>query len=187
MKAAHTVLVVCFLSALAGCGPTNVKTTTMPAVDTGLVSLIEGLMSGNDPASIGYVTLDHKPICVVWSDGRSGSNGAGSSSSGPITPHGKLIFSGSDTKPNREIEYSGKIHGSEKGELTINGTTYDLAKGGLFLVSGMDGNVRVKQLKSDMSELKFERNDLVVFCKANPDITDFFSKPAKPKLSPLPK
>jgi len=181
MKTARTILVICFLSALAGCGPTNVKTSTMPAVDTGLVSLVDGLTSGNDSASIGYVTLDHKPIFVVWSDGQSGGNGAGSSTSGPITPHGKLIFSGSDTKPNREIEYSGKLHGSRKGEVAIDGTTYDLANGGLFLVSNMDGDVRVKQLKSDLSELTFERNDLVVFCKANPDIADFFSKPAKPK------
>ncbi len=184
-KAAQTVMAACFLHALAGCGPSNVKTTTMPDVQNKLVTLTDaekkGLMSGTDSASIACVTLDSEPILIVWSDAPSCSNGVGSAASGLMTPHGELIYRGRDMKPNREIAYFGEIHSRDKGQITINGESYDLARGALFLVSGMDGDVQVKQLSRDVSKLKLELDHLLAFGKADPEITGFFSKPANPK------
>jgi hypothetical protein len=157
----------------------------MPDVDSHLVSLTEaekeGLMSGADPASIACVTLDRKPILVVWSDAPLCSHGGGSASSGLMTLQGELIYRGSDMKLNRRIAYFGQIQRGENGQITINGATYDLAKGALFLVSGIDGRVQGKQLSGDVSKLTLEPDDLVAFGKADPEITSFFSSPTNPK------
>ena len=187
-KAARKMAVAaCFLSALAGCGPTKSTQTAGPTVECGIVCLTdaekEGLMPGNgaDSACISYVTWDSKPIFVVWSDAPWGGSGATSGSDGPTKPHGVLVYRGNDMKLKREIEFSGEIQSREKGEITINGETYDFAKGALFLVSDVDGDVQVKQLSRDVSTLKLEPKDLSAFGKADPEITAFFSKAAKPK------
>jgi hypothetical protein len=157
----------------------------MPDVDSHLVSLTEvekeGLMSGADPASIACFTLDRKPIVVVWSDAPLCSHGGSSASSGLMTLHGELIYRGSDMKPNRRIAYSGRIQRGENGQITINGATWDLAKGALFLVSGIDSGVQVMQLSRDVSKLTLEPDELVAFGKADPEIMSFFSRLTNPK------
>jgi hypothetical protein len=186
MKAAwQTGLVACFLSTLAGCEVTTTPTTTPTAsreVGSGFVYLtdaeMKGLMSGYgaDRACIPYITLDSKPVLVLWSDAPWSACGTSGNSSS-----GVLVYRGKDGQLNREVAFSAEIQNPAKGRATIHGKTYDLAKGVLFLVSGAGGDVQVKQLSSDVSKLNFEPHNLVALGKANPEITAFFSKPAKPK------
>ena len=59
--------------------------------------------------------------------------------------------------------------------------TLRVADGNLFLVFTEGEQSRVKQLKRDTSNLKFERENLEAFGRNDPDIAGFFTKGAKAK------
>lgn len=180
----QTILVTCILSALPGCGSTRTTPTAEPVVGmgSGSFSLTDAekseLMLGD--AYVSIFTWHDKPILVVLSDALSSAWGS-NTRSGMASFHLNLFFRGRDKRPNREIAFFGEIQSGEKGQITIKGESYDLAKGCLFLVSSVGDDFHVKQMDKDVSELKLEKPDLVAFGKANPEIKAFFSGAAKPK------
>jgi hypothetical protein len=92
-----------------------------------------------------------------------------------------LRYGGQDNDYDREVKCSFEIKADEESQLKIDGKTYDSAKGALFLSSGEDGDVRVKQLSRDPATLPVDRNAVVAFANADPDIKEFVSKAAKSK------
>jgi hypothetical protein len=65
--------------------------------------------------------------------------------------------------------------------VTLGGTTYDLAKGGVFLVSTQDGKLSVVQLQHDVSQIKPTVESFESLAKANPDIAAFVAGAGKQK------
>jgi len=117
---------------------------------------------------------------VVWGDSPDGDGGDpksygdggrdGSESSGHMGSH-----------KGRKVEFHCKTKDGKAGAVRINGAAYELADGNLFLVSTTGAEVRVKQLKRDMSGQKFDQESLAAFGKGDAEIVEFFAKGAKAK------
>ena len=195
MKTAwQTGLVALISLTQAGCSSTTTTPIIRPRMGQGVVKLQDAekmeLMPGNglDNARIPYFTWYGKTVIVVWSDAPlcSSIGSSGNTIEGALVWGGKgtLVYRGTDGQLNREIAFSTEFqdaHEVQKGQFTINGESYDLTNGGLFLVSGADGNVQVKQLNRDVSELRLTPHDLVAFGQADPEINGFFSKASQPQ------
>jgi hypothetical protein len=81
----------------------------------------------------------------------------------------------------RKIEFHCRTKDGKSGTVKINGTTYDLANGSLFLVSTSGDEVRIKQLNRDMTRQTFDEESLTAFGKGDAEIVEFFTKSANPK------
>jgi hypothetical protein len=178
------VLLTCFLLTLAGCAP-----KTAPGVVRGTTAGPQGVVGGSTTAgpqgSVTYFSWSGKPIFVIWSDATSTDSRTEQNNS-LMKCSGGLTYRGKDARPDRRVAFSAEIQ-DDKGKLTINGESYDLAEGALFLVSGVGDDPQVKQLSRDLTKLKLGQNvilqpeDLAAFAKDEPEIAAFFAKTAKPK------
>ena len=173
----QTALVAYMFLTLAGCGD-------MPPPAGGLgihilrlsPSVKEGLMPGNDDAFVPCITWNYKPALVIWSDAPKGTFDGNYKRRNQVpTGKGVLIYRGTVNQPDLEVPISGEVENIGKGEFTINGETYDLAKGAVFLVSGVGGDLQVKQLSRDMNQLSLDPHELVAFGEADSEITRFFN------------
>lgn len=175
MKSARAILVALILLTLAGCGGQQ-----PPAKGLGIRNLelrLSGLMPGVDVVFVPCLSRNDKPALVILSDAPKGE-WVGNYKKANQVPTGKgvLIYPGADGQPNREIPIEGESEEGGMGQCTIAGKTYDLAKGALFLVSGIDDGLRVKQLSREMNRLSFDPSELATFGKNDAEITAFFSK-----------
>jgi hypothetical protein len=125
---------------------------------------------GIDQASIYY----EGTTFVVWSDFDGGSGGSSSGNVQGVRGQGRLR-----SRDNRHVDFLFETKDGKTGPVTINDVTYDLANGGLFLVSDNGDQVQVKQLKRDMRNVKFERESLVAFARDDADIVAFFDRDAR--------
>ncbi|MBI1916308.1 MAG: hypothetical protein HYS12_16490 [Planctomycetes bacterium] len=113
---------------------------------------------------------------VVWSDARGGGGGISSSNVQGVKCQGSLA-----ARDGRRVEFHCETKDAKTGQVKINGEAYELADGNLFLVFTEGEQSRVKQLKRDISNLKFERESLEAFGRNDPEIAEFFTKGAKAK------
>ncbi len=87
---------------------------------------------------------------------------------------------------DKEVKVAFEVNGeTSSGQVAVDDKRYDLANGSLFLVSGLGGKLRVKQLNRDVSKLretltnpKFDQESLISFGKSDSDIKPFFSQTA---------
>jgi hypothetical protein len=110
-------------------------------------------------------------VFVIWSDAVGGGGGSSTGNAQGIKGKGDL-----HTQDHRQIEFRVETKDSKTGQATINGAGFELADGNLFLVAAEGGQCRVKQLKREIGDLKFERESLERFGKNDPDIVEFFTK-----------
>src|SRR5262249_33018107 len=110
---------------------------------------------------------------VVWSDA---AGGGGGNSSGNV--HGVKCQGSLFARDRRGVEFHCETKDGKTGPVKINGVAYELADGNLFLVFTEGEQSRVKQLKRDLSNLKFERESLEAFARNDPEIAGFFTKDA---------
>src|SRR5262249_13537591 len=85
-----------------------------------------------------YGTWDGRLVVLVWADTHAGTGG---------TSGGKLHGSLALEPPGKRIEIDAATQDGRAGTVTIDGKAYDLADGGLFLVSTRDGQVQIRQVK----------------------------------------
>jgi len=126
-----------------------------------------------------FFTQDEKVVFVIWANGCNGA----ASSSGPWIQKGKL-----HANDKREIEWSCLTHDGLKGKATIDGREYDLAKGGLFLVSTRDKKTKVRQLDVAIGTITQGRDGfdlaekrLAKLAKENETIRNFVDQAGKEK------
>ena len=132
-------------------------------------------MPGNDDAFVPCLTWNYKPALVIWSDAPKGTFDGNYKQRNQVpTGKGVLIYHGNVNQTNREVPISGEVENIGKGQFTINGKTYDIAMGAVFLVSGVGRDLQVKQLSRDMNQLSLDPHELVAFGEADPEITGFF-------------
>jgi hypothetical protein len=189
-----TLLVVGLFCSLTGCGKKEVAPTAEPIKRRPAVSLerqeIREIMPGSDHASVFFLshklTSDVKPVFIVWTDARSYSGGTGYPNPENNPPRTNIVggdyvirFGGTGDDFDRTVELEFEIQELKKGNVLIEGKSYDLADGSLVLVSGDGDDLRVKQLRRDVSTLRPEPNELIAFGKATPEIKAFFSNTAQ--------
>ena len=115
-------------------------------------------------------------VFAVWSDGSNGGGGNSNSSGQSMKCQGSLR-----TRDGRTVEFQCETPDGKTGQATVNDVTYDLEGGNLFLVTTEGDQIKVKQLKRNLSDLKFDRDSLQAFGKKDPDVAEFFAKDKKPK------
>jgi hypothetical protein len=165
------VTITCTCLLLAGC--TRQPGSSVPdlggpsgAITWSASAQKEKPLPGIDEASIYY----EGTAFVVWSDFDRGSAGSSSGNMEGVKGQGRLM-----SRDTRRVEFHFETKDGKTGPVTIDGAKYDLANGGLFLVSVKGGQVQVKQLKRDMRNLKFERESLEAFARNDPEIVAFFA------------
>jgi hypothetical protein len=102
--------------------------------------------------------------------GRSGGKGTGPEK-----------YEGQQKAPDgQKIDWQCETTDGKTGKMMINGSSYELAKGSLFLISTRDGQVRVRQLQRDLLKVKPDQEALESLLKNDPDVGPFFAEGAKP-------
>jgi hypothetical protein len=169
------VAIICACLLLAGCTGQQGSSTPDLGGPSGTITWLAAIqkekpLPGIDQASIYY----EGTAFVVWSDFDGGSGGSSSGNIHGVTGQGRLRSRG-----NWQVEFHFETKDGKTGPVTINEAKYDLANGGLFLVSANGDQVQVKQLKRDMRNLKFERESLEAFARNDADIVAFFARNAR--------
>jgi len=110
-------------------------------------------------------------LFLVWS---SSPHGGGGSTSSNI--HGASC-SGEITGLEGEVlKFSCATGDGKTGTATIAAQSFDLKKGGLFLVAKDTGAWRVRQLVRDLRELPINRKSLTDLAERDDEIREFFGK-----------
>jgi hypothetical protein len=112
---------------------------------------------------------------VVWGDGDGGGGGSVGTVEG-VKVQGHLL-----ARDKRRVEFQCNTKDGKTGQVTIDGMTYELANGNLFLVATGGNQSQVKQLKRSLAELKFDRESLRAFARSDQDVAGFFTEAAKPR------
>jgi hypothetical protein len=88
-----------------------------------------------------------------------------------------LKFNGciKNTSGGKQIQMAGETKDGKTGKVTVAGQEYDLAKGGLFLVSARRA-YKVLQLNRDLSRFADSKQLFNELSKNDPDILDFFTR-----------
>jgi hypothetical protein len=147
--------------------------------------LIANKLWGLDRGFVQYQQMDGG-LLLLWSDAVAGG-WRSSTVSGVTKGDGSCLYQSASYPKGlasyREVKvtYTSSDE-SHSGQVTIDDKHYDLANGSLFLVSGIGGGLRVKQLSRDLSKLRqplanptFDEKILISFGKNDPDIKTFFA------------
>jgi hypothetical protein len=162
---------------VSGCGRTPGPASPDLGGPSGIITWSASAGKGNPLPGIDQGSVYHLGTAfVLWSDAPGGGGGSSSSSVQGVKCQGSLL-----ARDRRRVEFRCETRDAKTGQVTINGVTYDLTDGNLFLVSTASDHPQVKQLKRGLTELKFERESLEAFGKNDPDIAGFFTKAEKPK------
>jgi hypothetical protein len=108
-------------------------------------------------------------IFVLWAANSSGGGSSSSSNSSGINGKGHVRFA------NGQTTYEFSTTDGKTGPVKIDGVSYDLANGALFLLIREEDKSRVKQLKKDLSGLELTSPGFQKFGRADPEIMEFFS------------
>jgi hypothetical protein len=122
---------------------------------------------GIDQASICYVGR----AVVVWSAFDRGGYSYSSSNVHGAKGHGRVW-----SNDVGDVEFQFETKDGKSGAVKVNEAQYELADGNLFLVSAVGGEIQIKQLKRDMSDVKFERESLAAYAKNDAEIAAFFAR-----------
>jgi hypothetical protein len=159
-SALHCVLSLIFAFAAFGCNQ-NVSGTT------GQVTIGE--------TSCVYCAIGNtaKLALVVWINEPDGNPARGIGGDPPF--YGKFRL-----KDGSKLAWNCSSSDGKTGRVEIAGRTYDLEKGGLFLVSTKEGSTTVEQLPIETvgGEIRTAKERLESLAKTDPKVTAFVS-PAK--------
>jgi hypothetical protein len=125
--------------------------------------------------SVWYGFSGNAVAVVVWSDTPGAAGGSTDTSSGATGGSGYITSHDQRLKINWENADGGT------GKVTLGDTTYDLAKGAVFLVSMQDGKLSVVQHQHDLTQIKPTVEGFEILAKADPDIAAFVAAAGKKK------
>jgi len=103
---------------------------------------------------------------MIWHDATDAtSTGSGSTSDPIYRVDGRAVSPG--VPP---IEWTIETSDGQTAQFTLSGVSYDLTQGTLFLVRTSGGSIEVEQLRRDLSSVQLERDSILAFAQADPDI-----------------
>ena len=125
-----------------------------------------------------YGTRDDRLVFLMWVDlvGERGPSSSGTRGGG-ASPSGVQYHGSSRHTTGLDIEWQCDSPDGLTGSMKINGTTYDLDKGRVFLVAVKAGGTQVRQLDRDLSKVKAE--DTTAFSNADAEIAKFITAEKK--------
>jgi hypothetical protein len=135
-----------------------------------------GITSVGETAVQYVINSDDRLSVVIWSDLQG--KGGNTSRSGLFGSRCEGFFSSAD---GRRIDWEWDAPKEKGGDFQINGTSYDLANGTLFLVSTKGGKVRITQLDVDLSRVKPGKEGFEVFAKTEPKVAQFIAEASAQK------
>jgi hypothetical protein len=171
----HSLAPLIFLL-LSGCARPAVAPVTNVGGPSGIITWTasaakEKAVRGVDEAAVFYEGTSF----VIWSD-FSGGGGSSSSGSDGMRCRGRVL-----ARDGRKVAFSCQTKDGKTGPVTVGESNYDLKDGNLFLVTYDGERLRVSQLKRDLGNLQFTRDELEAFARQDQELVGFFTKPAKPE------
>ena len=145
----------------------------VPGIDYGLVLyFVDPVRDGGEKAEI-YI--------AVWADFKGGSMSQGATSA---TGQDTLFYCSIDDRAGgHKVDVDCRTSDGKTGILKANDQPFDLAQGGLLLVSGRGGRVRIKQLKREGLDAKGAIRGLappaIAGLRTDPEVMAFFADPNK--------
>ncbi len=125
---------------------------------------------------------DEQPFLVVWTDASSYSGATGFPSPGNIPANTYLVdgeyelqYIDEGEESERIVPFSFEIQDEAQGQLTIDEDIFDFERGAVFLIAGSVGEIRIRQLIRDPSDLPMNRESAIRVGESDPDIAAFFS------------
>ena len=168
---AGKALIPCILCLCAAAGCTGSKgTAPRPRVGAGSTFI--------RATTAQFATVDGRVAVVVWSNFKGKQDVTGSDSSSESTTvhaQGNCRSTGGASVVWRWETADGK-----SGAVTVNGVSYDLANGPLFLVSAKGNDVQVRQLKRELG-MAPEAEAFEGLAKDDPDVAGFVAAAGKPE------
>jgi hypothetical protein len=136
-----------------------------------------GITSVGETA-VQYVSInpDGRLSLVIWSDLQG--KGGNTCRSGLFGSRCEGFFLSADA---RRIDWEWDAPKEKGGDFQINGTSYDLVNGTLFLVSTKGGKVRITQLDVDLSRVKPGKEGFEAFAKTEPRVAQFIAEASAQK------
>jgi hypothetical protein len=153
------ILLLMLLAAIfSGCAPQS----TPPGADMFAGGIGQG----------GYVFLSWKEGLKVmfWHNGAKGSNCHGSSST--IDPVYRVECH-AEFEDDRRIDWELQTVDGQSAQLWIDQASYDLAQGGLFIITAKTEETEIIQLQRDLSGLQRDHDSIINFAANDPDLNRF--------------
>lgn len=155
-----TLLLICM--AITGCNEPARNPT-----DVGGPSSVHSWSKSGD--SIAGTVYCVGTLFAIWTDSPNGGGGNESANLHGVTFRGHII-----TSDQGQVNFSGESTDGRTGTVVIDGNSFEIKNGNLFVVATGDDGYRVKQLKCDLSKLQVDRKALQEFAKADSEMNEFF-------------
>ena len=136
------LVAVGLIAAPSGC---SISIGTNSSSGGGVTGCCSSRTDGDVNYRVAYLSKGDGAFLVIVTDGTGGLVGSHSGS-----PAGGEL----GTLDGRTIIWECVTDDGKTGTVTIGGATYELEKGGLFLISARHGKTWVRQSKTDLSHLK---------------------------------
>lgn len=146
--------------------------------------VIAGGVSGH--AGVDFLHWDEGLAIMIWRDfvGESASSATSESAAPGTAPMYKLSGYAVSRDGNR-FDWEVRTSDGRTAQFWINGTSYDLAGGRLFIVSTKDGGAGIMQLHRDLSGVQPTFASCLAFAKNDPELARFIGElSATPVASP---
>jgi hypothetical protein len=173
MRDTGKALIPCILCLCAAAGCTGSRgTAPRPRVGAGSTFI--------RATTAQFATVDGRVAVVVWSNFK-GKGVTGSDSTSEST----TVHAGGNCRSagGAGVVWRWETADGKSGAVTVNGVSYDLANGPLFLVSAKGNDVRVRQLKRELG-MPPEAEAFEGLAKDDPDVAGFVADAGKPRVSP---
>jgi hypothetical protein len=106
---------------------------------------------------------------MIWHDAAdTTSTGSGSTSDAAYRVEGRAVSRG-----GAPVEWTIGTSDGQTAQFTLDGVSYDLARGTLFLVRTNGSSAQVEQLDRDLSAVSLEQDVILAFAQGDPDIARF--------------
>jgi hypothetical protein len=103
---------------------------------------------------------------MIWHDLDSSSNHGSGSTRDPI-----YRLSGyASSSDGRRVDWQAQTMDGRTAQFWIDGVSYDLASGALFIVMTRDGATRIKQFYRELSAVQSDYDSCVDFARGDPDL-----------------
>ena len=115
---------------------------------------------------------------LIWHDfsyGESGCRGSGSTED----PVYRLVCD-VEARDGRRFNWEGNTRDGVTAQMWINGESYDLAQGAMFLVSSQDDKTTVVQLQRDLSQLHPDNESILSLADSDSDVANFVTSVEAP-------
>ena len=120
---------------------------------------------------------------LVWQDFSYGSGETCSGTGSTEDPVYRLECDVS-AEDGREFSWTAHTGDGVTGEMWIDGQPFDLDEGSMFLVRVSDGDLQIKQIQRDLSELERSGEAISALASSDPDVADFMASISAVDASP---